>query len=118
MVKNKRRVKTMWKDKNDYQLIITIVEKGNAEEVIECAKRGGAEGGTILTGRGAGIHDTAKILGILIEPEKEVVLTLIEKEKTDTVLEAIVNGMELERPGRGIAFVINVPKVAGIMHNK
>ena len=106
----------MWKNKREYQLIITIVEQGNAEEVIECAKRGGAEGGTILTGRGAGIHDTSKILGILIEPEKEVVLTLIEKAKTDAVLDAIVDGMELEKPGRGIAFVVDVPKAAGIVH--
>ena len=108
----------MWRDKKEYQLIITIVEQGNAEDVIECAKKGGAEGGTILTGRGAGIHDTSKILGILIEPEKEVIFTLIEKEKTDTVLEAIVDGMELEKPGKGIAFVIDVPKVAGITHGK
>ena len=108
----------MWKNKNDYQLIITIVEQGKAEEVIECAKKGGAEGGTILTGRGAGIHDTSKILGILIEPEKEVIFTLVEKEKTDAVLEAISTGMELEKPGRGIAFVIDVPKAVGIVHSK
>ena len=106
----------MWKNKDQYDLIITIVEQGNAEDVIECAKKGGAEGGTILTGRGAGIHDTSKILGILIEPEKEVILTLIEKEKTDLVLDSITKGMELEKPGRGIAFVIDVSKVAGIMH--
>jgi len=106
----------MWKNRKEYQLIITIVEQGNAEDVIECAKKGGAEGGTILTGRGAGIHDTSKILGILIEPEKEVILTLIDKEKTDAVLEAIVTGMKLEEPGRGIAFVVDVPKVAGITH--
>ena len=108
----------MWKNKKEYQLVVTIVEQGNAEDVIECAKKGGAEGGTILTGRGAGIHDTSKILGILIEPEKEVVLTLIEKEKTDFVLEASVEGMELEKPGKGIAFVLDVPKVAGIVHNE
>ena len=108
----------MWKNKKEYQLIITIVEQGNAEDVIECAKKGGAEGGTILTGRGAGIHDTSKILGILIEPEKEVVLTLIDKEKTDSVLEAIVEGMELEKPGRGIAFVVDVPKASGLVHRE
>ena len=106
----------MLKNKNEYSLIVTIVEQGNAEEVIECSKKGGAEGGTILTGRGAGIHDTAKFLGILIEPEKEVVLTLIEKNKVDAVLESIVTGMELEKPGRGIAFVLDVSAVAGIMH--
>lgn len=104
----------MWKNKKEYQLIITIVERGKAEDVVKCAKKGGAEGGTILTGRGAGGPDTSKILGILIEPEKEVIFTLIEKEKTDDVLQAIVDGMELEKPGKGIAFVIDVPKAAGI----
>lgn len=108
----------MLRNKKEYQLIITIVEQGNAEDVIECAKKGGAEGGTILTGRGAGIHDTSKILGILIEPEKEVIFTLITKDKTDSVLDAIVKGMELEKPGRGIAFVLDVPRVEGIMHDK
>ena len=106
----------MWGNKSEYDLIVTIVEKGNAEDVIEFSKKGGAEGGTILGGRGAGVHETTKILGILIEPEKEVVLTLIEKAKTDAVLDAIVDGMELEKPGRGIAFVVDVPKAAGIVH--
>ena len=116
MERRKKEDEKMWGNKREYQLIITIVDQGKAEDVIECAKKGGAEGGTILTGRGAGIHDTSKILGILIEPEKEVVLTLIEKEKTDAVLEAIVYGMELEKPGKGIAFVLDVPKAAGIVH--
>lgn len=101
---------------NKYDLIITIVEKGRAEDVIEFSKKGGAEGGTILTGRGAGIHDTTKILGILIEPEKEIILTLIDKEKTDAVLESIYKGMELEKPGKGIAFAVDAPKVIGICH--
>ena len=99
-----------------YDLIVTIVDKGNAEDVIEQAKKGGAEGGTILSGRGAGTNDTAKILGILIEPEKDVVLTLIEKSKTKDVLEYITEGLELDKPGKGIAFVVNVSKVVGIVH--
>jgi len=102
--------------KTNYSLVVTIVEKGNAEEVIEHSKKGGAEGGTIIPGRGLGVHDTAKILGILIEPEKEVVLILIPKEKADGVLNAISEGMNLEKPGKGIAFVIDVPKVFGICH--
>ena len=44
----------MWGNKKEYQLIITIVDQGKGEEVIECSKLVGAEGGTILTGRGAG----------------------------------------------------------------
>jgi len=102
--------------KTNYSLVVTIVEKGNAEEVIEHSKKGGAEGGTIIPGRGLGVHDTTKILGILIEPEKEVVLILIPKEKANTVLHAISEGMNLEKPGRGISFVIDVPMVSGICH--
>lgn len=106
----------MLENNDNFNLIVTIVDKGVAEDVIALAKKGGAEGGTILNGRGAGCHDTAKILGILIEPEKDIVLTLIEKEKTDAVLEYIADGLELDKPGKGIAFVLNVPKVVGIVH--
>lgn len=106
----------MWGNKSEHDLIVTIVEKGKAEDVIDFSKKGGAEGGTILGGRGAGIHETTKILGILIEPEKEVVLTLIHKDKTDSVLNEIHKGMELDKPGHGIAFVVDVPRVVGITH--
>lgn len=115
-MKGKRRGRRKMFSKNGYDLIVTIVEKGNAEDVIEFSKKGGAEGGTILSGRGAGVNDTSKILGILIEPEKEVVLTLIEKSKSEDVLNSIVAGLDLEKPGKGIAFVLDVSKVAGIMH--
>jgi nitrogen regulatory protein PII len=100
-----------------YKLIVTIVEKGNAEDVVEFTKHAGAEGGTILMGRGIGIHETAKIFGIPIEPEKEIVLTLVPAEKSENVLKAIDEGMNLEKPGRGIAFALDLEKVIGICHD-
>ena len=103
-----------WGNKNEMDLIITIVEQGRAEDVIEFAKKAGAQGGTILSGRGCGAHDTSKLLGILIEPEKEVVLTLVPRSKTSTILTAIEIGMDLNKPGKGIAFVINVSNVVGL----
>lgn len=98
------------------QLIVTIVRKGNAETVVEAAKKAGAEGGTILSGRGTGIHEKAKILGIAIEPEKEIVLILIPKAKASRVLESISNSIDIEKPGRGLAFVVDVENVIGICH--
>lgn len=104
----------VWGNKNEMDLIVTIVEKGYAEDVIDFSKKAGAEGGTILSGRGCGPHDTAKLLGILIEPEKEVVLTLVPHSKTNTILTAIEIGMNLNEPGKGIAFVLNVSNVVGL----
>lgn len=99
-----------------YDLIVTIVNKGDSEKVVEASRNSGAEGGTILSGRGTGIHEQAKLFGLTIEPEKELVLTLIKNELTSRVLEAIVDEIQLNRPGKGIAFVIKVERVVGISH--
>lgn len=99
-----------------HDLIVTIIRKGCCERVLRASQKAGAEGGTIIFGRGAGIHEQKKLLGIPIEPEKEVILTLISKEKTDTVLEAIIEAGNLNKPGTGISFVLDVKKVAGIVH--
>ncbi len=73
---------------------------------------------TVSAGVGAslGISILRILLGIPIEPEKEIVITLIEKEKTDVVLEAAVRAGKLDEPGRGRAFVMNVEKMVGVVH--
>ena len=101
---------------NYHELIIVIVKKGLSETVIESAKKAGAEGGTIIFGRGTGIHEKAKLLGIPIEPEKEIIIIIIDKRKTKKVLDSIVSSVNLNKPGVGIAFVIEVSKVLGICH--
>ncbi len=100
----------------EFNLIVTIVNKGYAEEVIDAAKKAGAEGGTIINGRGTGVHENAKFLGIPIEPEKEIVLTLIDRVKTEKVLEAVSNAVGLNKPSKGVAFVLEVEKTVGICH--
>ena len=51
-------------------LIMTIVGKGWGETVLEASMKAGAEGGTVLLGRGVGIREKQTIMGIPIEPEK------------------------------------------------
>lgn len=99
-----------------FDLIMSIVNKGHSETVIEAAKNAGAEGGTIMGGRGTGIHEKAKLFGISIEPEKEVVLNLVPREIVNKVLHSIVENTGLNKPGKGIAFVLEVERTAGIYH--
>lgn len=100
----------------EHKIIVTIVNKGKAKKVVEASKKAGAEGGTTIMGRGTGIHEAQKLFGICIDPEKEVILTLIRSDKADGVLAAIVEAGQLCRPGFGIAFIINTKKIAGIAH--
>jgi nitrogen regulatory protein PII len=95
-------------------LIVTIVNKGRADEVIQAAKAAGAQGGTILPGRSSGDHRNQRLFGIVIEPEKDIVLTLIEASTTTAVLRAITEALGLEKPGAGIAFVLPVTQAVGI----
>lgn len=97
-------------------LIVTIVNKGSGETVVEAAKSGGAEGATILFGRGTGRHEYQKLWGIPIEPEKEIVLTVVSADKTDAVLDAIVKAVDLDSPGAGIAFVVELKRLVGVAH--
>jgi nitrogen regulatory protein PII len=99
-----------------HKLLVTIVKKGVASKVVKATKEAGAEGGTILFGRGTGIHEKKKFLGIPVEPEKEVILTLIPKDKVDAILKAVEKAGKLDKPGNGIGFIVDVKRVAGIAH--
>jgi len=97
-------------------LIVSIVRKGWGSRVLQASVAAGARGGTVLAARGAGINEHEKIFGVAIEPEKEVLLTLVPTERAPAILDAIVQAAELEETGRGIAFVLPVDRVAGIAH--
>jgi len=97
-------------------LIVTIVNKGWGDTVLEASMKAGASGGTILLGRGVGIHEKQTLLGIAIEPEKEVVLSVTYPDTKDAILLEIVKAAELEKPGAGIAFVVPIAVVAGVAH--
>ncbi len=99
-----------------FDLIITIVNKGRARLAVEAAKEAGAEGSTILGGRGTSVREQAKLLGIKIEPEKEIILTLVPREDAKKILDAIIEKAELNKPGKGISFILEVKRVAGITH--
>ena len=101
---------------HDFDCIVTIVNKGHTDPIIKASRQAGAEGGTILPARGIGIREAIKILGIAIEPEKEIILTLVQRKISTQVLEAMVEAGKLEKPGVGIAFVLPVSAVAGISH--
>lgn len=104
------------KNEKGCDLIVTIVKKGFSEEVIQASVKAGAKGGTVVFGRGMGIHETQKLFGIPIEPEKEIVLTVVSKKQTEDILEAITKAIELDKPGMGIGFVISLDRVTGMCH--
>jgi nitrogen regulatory protein PII len=101
----------------EYDLIITVVNRGYADVVVEAAKKAGAQGGTIFYARGTGIHEVEKFFGITIQPEKEVVLNLVKHKLTRQIMHAIVDEAGLATPGRGLSFALPVEDVVGVLHH-
>jgi len=100
----------------DKALIVSIVRKGWGSTVLEASVKAGARGGTVLFGRGAGINEQEKIFGMSIEPEKEILLTVVNADRAQAILDEIVRAAELNDTGRGIAFVVPVEKLVGVAH--
>ncbi|UTY32233.1 P-II family nitrogen regulator [Treponema putidum] len=94
--------------------IFTIVNRGKAGEVVDASLEAGARGGTIIHARGSGLNQTKVIFDMEIEPEKEIVLTIVDDDRLEKVVEAIRKKSDVEKDGHGILFVIPISKAYGI----
>ena len=100
--------------KSMYKIIHVVVDKGRGADVVESANKAGARGGTILNARGSGIHEVQKLFSIEIEPEKEKVFIIAKTEQKDSIVEAIRTDLQIDEPGKGIIFVLDVNEAYGL----
>jgi nitrogen regulatory protein PII len=91
-----------------YKLITVIVNHGYADDVMAAARRAGAAGGTILTARGTGTEEDVRFFGISLVPEKEMLMIVAEESKTGGIMAAVTALDQIQRPGGGVVYVMNV----------
>ncbi len=89
---------------SDYELLSIIVNHGNADQVMDAARRAGATGGTVINARGTARPEDATFFGITIVPEKEFVMILTPKGETAHIMDSIRKEFQDAEPGSGIAF--------------
>jgi len=106
--------KEIRENKNMYLAIFVIVDKGNADDVIDAATLAGARGATVVNARGSGIHEQQMLFSFPIEPEKEIVLIISDREKSHEIVEKIRTDFEIDKPGKGILFTINLNEAYGL----
>mgnify|MGYP000969149324 CR=1 FL=1 len=99
---------------SDLEAIFAIVDKGLSDDVLESAQRAGSTGGTIIHGRGTAVEETEKLFNITIEPEKEIILIISNKDNTDKIVNTINQNLDMEESNKGIIFVLDVSRSLGI----
>ena len=71
--------------KYHHEAIFCIVNSGYSDDVMEVAKKFGARGGTVINARGTADKQAEKFFGVTVQPEKEIVMIVVAKEKKDDI---------------------------------
>lgn len=104
-------------DNNKYHLIITIVSEGYLEQVMDAAKKAGAQGGTVIRGRGLGNKEAEKLFGFKLEPGRDLILNVVEDNIKNKVMEEITKAVGIKTSGKGICMSLPVDNAIGIAKN-
>ena len=100
--------------KYQHEVIFCIVNAGFADAVMDAARECGARGGTVIRARGTANSEAEKLFGITVQPEKEIVMILVDSKIKDDILHALYKAVGLKTPGQGIAFSMPVDDVVGL----
>jgi len=102
------------KDNKNYHLIVSIVQEGYADKVMNVAKKNGANGGTLIKGRGLGSKNSFKFFNMTIEPEKDIVLIVCDNVSKNNIMEAILEKTGIKTEGKGICLSLPIDNTIGI----
>jgi len=102
------------KEKRDYELIVAVVNTGHDDIVMQAAKSAGARGGTLLHARATGVSEAQKFLGITVQPERDVLLLLVEGARRNDVMRAVCAVAGINTPAHGVLFSLPVDEAAGL----
>ena len=101
----------------NFETLFAVVNSGFTETVMNAAREAGANGGTIIHGRGAGSLLAQKKYGIAITPEKEIVIILVKKSIADKVMNAVYTAAGVSTPAAGIVFSLPAERVIGLKYD-
>lgn len=99
---------------NNTSVIFCIVNNGFAEAAMDCAKKYGATGGTVFHARGTASKEAEKHFNITIEPDKEILMIILDEKKKNDVLYGLYDELGLGSAAQGVAFTLPVEDVIGI----
>jgi len=105
-------------DGGGLDVITVIVQRGKTDPIVKAMMEAGAGGATISFGRGTGVRERLGLLGIAIQQEKEIIVTVTPKAITERVFEAMVKAGKLDHPGMGFAYTQDVGRVVGLIPTK
>ena len=99
---------------HSHDLILSIVNQGYSDELMNTAREAGASGGTVINARGQAHHGAVKFFGVSVQDEKEIILILTARDKKAAIMRAVCEAHGLNSKAQGIVFSLPVDYVIGL----
>lgn len=96
-----------------FELVLTVVNQGYSEDVMDAAKTAGATGGTVVHARQT-YGEAAKVWGISLQGEREIVAILAKREQKIDIMKAINMKFGIKSEANGVTISLPVDSVAGL----
>ena len=97
-----------------FSVLVAILAEDLEEQAIDVAKRAGAGGVTILDARGIGAKEKKTFFGLTYEGSQSVLIMVLEKKLSLTILKGISRELDLKNTTRGVVFTLPLEHIAGI----
>lgn len=96
--------------------VVVIVNKDYAEDALAAARKAGARGGTVLSGRGTASESDAAFFGVKLVPEKDILVIVTKGGEAEKIIEEIRKSPSFAEKGSGIIFAIKAMNFVQIGH--
>ena len=100
------------------EVIFCIVNAGFSDAAMDAARECGARGGTVINARGTATPEVEKKFNITVQPEKEIVMLVVDRAIKDNILHALYKKVGLNTDAQGIAYSLPVDKSVGLSEPK
>jgi len=102
---------TPHKGEPTHSLIMSVVNRGYSDDVMNTARKAGATGGTVVNARCQTGEGTVKFFGISVQDERELIIILTKRDKTINIMQAVSEAHGLSSKAQGAVFSLPVESV-------
>ena len=97
-----------------FSVVVAIVADDLEEKGIEVARKAGAGGVTIVSGRGVGAEEKKTFFGLTYQGSQTLLICVVEKKLSVTIMKALTEELDLKKNSKGVVFTLPLEHIAGI----
>ena len=98
----------------EYSLILSVINQGFSETLMDAAHSVGVLGGTIVYARRTSVEEKVKFFGVTLQAEKEIVAIVVPRAKKKELMEVITKKCGLNTEAHGIVIALPVEHCVGL----